>query len=177
MTGPSRTDDWCILRMAAPRTITVVQSLTRAGFDVWTPTDWVPCRMTKARKRRKRPEPLLSTFAFARADHLPDLIAIMASPVAQHPDFSILRHGDGFALIEDQELEALRTFEKDTQRATDRSQPAPVFKIGDRVALPNRDAFASMNGVVEAVEGKFYVLVFPGSTLRIKADAWEMKTA
>lgn len=166
--------DWCVLRMAAPRTVTVVQSLVRVGIEVWTPTDWVPCRPTKTRSRRKRPVPLLSTFAFARAEWLPELIAIMASPTSKHPDFSILRHGDGFALVEDPGLQGLRDHEVSCRRATDRSQPAPVFKIGDPVKLPKRDAFASMNGVVEKVEGKFYVIGFPGWSLPIKAEPWEM---
>lgn len=173
----TRPTDWCILRMAAPRTVIVVRSLRRAGIEAWTPTELVPYRSEETRKRGRRPIPLLSTFAFARVEYLPELIGITADPVSPHPDFSILRHGDGFALIEDIELTALRIYERDSQLRADRKLPPPEFKIGAEVTLPKRDAFASMNGVIEAKEGKFYVLVFPGSTLRIKAEPWEMKAA
>jgi hypothetical protein len=163
--------------MAAPRTVTVVQSLRRVGIKAWTPTEWVPCRATRTRKRVKKPLALLSTFAFAPVGHMLELVAIVADPMSKHPDFSILRHGDGFALIDDADLESLRTYEKDMQRATDRSLPAPVFKIGDDVKLPKRDAFASMNGVIEARQGKFYLVGFPGWAIPVKVEPWEMAAA
>lgn len=35
----TRPDDWCILRMAPPRTLAVVRSLGRVGIEAWTPTE------------------------------------------------------------------------------------------------------------------------------------------
>ena len=59
-------DQWCILRMAGPRTLTVTASLVDAGFDVWTPTKAISKRRPRSNERREIIVPVLPSYAFAR---------------------------------------------------------------------------------------------------------------
>ncbi len=125
--------DWCILRVAPASTLRLASSLAEAGFEVWTPVETVQVMpkqiepWEKPRPNRKGPETvtraMLSTFVFARADRLTDLIELSRSPVLSHqvwesslrrmvvkghPFFTLFRSGDDFGRVPDKALVEIR---------------------------------------------------------------------
>ncbi len=167
--------DWCILRMAAPRTLAVVKSLASAGLEVWTPIETRPCRKGRSRDRAAKAIPVLATFAFAKAQYLPELIRIREDPVSPHPDFSVFHHRDGIPLISDRDLDALRDFELTAARAYARKLPREMLKTGTHVRVSD-DAFAGLNGVVlEESKGKFVMVAFPGWAIPVQIAQYQLR--
>lgn len=167
---------WCILRMAGQRTLAVVSSLSQAGIGVWTPS-------TMRRKFRPRSTkytdfriPLLPSFAFADADQVRELLAIVHAPISAHPPFSIFTRGDEVQLVRDRDLEALREYERlaqeewerfvaaaarDAKRKRKKSR-AKAYVLGQRVRV-DRPAFSGLEGkIVEIRNNGDLVLEFHG---------------
>lgn len=164
--------DWCILRMAGPRTLAVAQSLARAGYDVWTPVELQKRRLPRSRVKVEREVVLMPTYAFARAEHLRDLLAETMKPVSSHPAFTLFRHGDRFPLIADQALDPLRLAER---------KSAPLAKVqpfsqGEQVKLAER-GFEGLSGIVETTKGQFTMVCFPGFAVPIKVATMHLLPA
>lgn len=167
--GLGVTDRWCILRMRASSTITVTESLTRAGFEVWTPIANIVKRHTPARLRKKVTAPAWPTYAFARAVHLDDLLAEIANPKSNHPDFSIYREYERYPLVTDRELAEARAAER-------RNKPrkeAPVFAQGDQVRVTDGVA-AGMSGIVERAKGKYALVCFPNGSVPLEISTFAL---
>lgn len=160
---------WCILRTAAPRTIALYRSLLGAGYETWTPIETINRRRPRSRTQDELETPILPTFLFARAAHLPDLMAIPALAFNPHPSFSLFRYDGRIPLVADREIEGLRKFEDRARIAHVKSQ-GRTFKRGEHVRV-EEGAFMGMSGVVENGDGKFAMVAFAGS-MRVKIATW-----
>lgn len=156
-------DQWCILRMAGPRTLTVTESLKQAGFDVWTPTKAISKRRPRSNDRREIIVPVLPSYAFARASSLNGLMLESLRQVSAHPPFSIFRYCGRVPLISDRALDNLRKIE----RRNLPEKAARMFKPNERVRI-TEGGFAGLTGIVKTGKGRFTMVLFPGFTMPIK---------
>ena len=162
--------------MAGTRTLTVVRSLERAGIDVWAPT---------AMRRRYRPRStkftdseaaLLPGWAFARAEHLTDLLAIVHAPVSEHPPFRVLQRDEVPQLARDADLQSLRDYEARVRQDWEafkeaaarqakvkrKKTSARAYVLGQRVRV-ERPEFAGLEAeIVEIRKSGDLVLEFTG---------------
>lgn len=162
-------DAWCILRMSGPRTLPVARSLAAAGIEVWAPSGKDVRRVGPARKRVERDVPLMPTFAFARARHLPELARALALPINPHPAFSIFRWNGRIPLLSDRDMRHLRTLEE-RELLKAKRQERHVLPIGSKVKV-QEGAFTGMSGIVEESDGKHALVAFGGS-FRVRVASW-----
>lgn len=159
---------WCIIRMAASSTLSLFDSLTSAGFNVWTPIETKRRRANQARDRIDVRCPMMPTYIFAEAESLPNLLTIAMLPSKDHRDFSVMRCNNRFPLIADACLSAVRLEERRVKPKPD----LPTFAPGTTVRLAE-GGFAGMSGVVEATAGNFVLVAFPHTTMPpIKIASW-----
>ena len=103
---------WCILRTAAPRTLSLAAALAEAGYDVWTPSRMQKRRTLRGKTKLTEVEvPLMPTFVFVRANRLEDLRIALRMPVCPYPAFSIFHFLGKPPRVENSEIERLRTEE------------------------------------------------------------------
>ncbi len=158
-------DDWVILRMAGPRTLTVVRSLEQAGFEVWTPVQTTRMRVPRSKRMVEKQTAILPTFAFARANRVRDLLAILALPVNPHPRFSVLRHDGRVPMVNERQMQTLRAAEASAKRAL-LKKTRRVIEPGTAVHM-EEGSYAGLRGVVERGDGKF-ATVRLGGKLSVK---------
>lgn len=156
----ARAGRWCVVRTSGGRTIAVARSLSDAGIEAWTPVDVIKQRVPRSRKTFQREIPIMPTFAFVRAEHLLDLLAICAAPMSEHPPFSLFRHGGRFPLVADADMARLRDAEERKRRARMKTIKRE-FAPGAAVRVPE-GPFAGMSGVVEEGDGRFALVAFGG---------------
>lgn len=152
---------WCILRMSAARTLAVVASLKESGFEVWTPTASERRKKPRSNKFRDGETALLSTFAFAKAEHVERLLQIEHAPVSAHPAFTVFRRDESVPTIRDRDLRPLRDFEakvrheweaflkneaEEAKRKRKKSR-ARAYVLGQRVRMM-QPAFAGLVGEI-----------------------------
>lgn len=167
---------WCILRMSGPRTLNVVASLRSAGLDVWTPVGMQRRYRPRSTKFIDRAVALLPTFAFARAEHVGQLLAISHEPNGLHLPFTVFQRGEVIPTASDAALEPLREFEKQAGEAWDtfletkardekrkrKKFNARAYVLGQRVHV-DKPAFAGLKGeIVEIRNNGDLVLEFEG---------------
>lgn len=158
-------DQWCILRMAGPRTLAVAESLKQAGYDAWTPVGFSSKRKSRNPAKERALVPVMPTYVFARASHLLDLMAEVRRPSSAHPAFSVFRWHDRVPLIADCSLDFLR-------RAERRQRPPKAereFTKGEMVRIED-GGFAGMSGIVETGKGQYTMVCFPGFNVPIKVS-------
>lgn len=160
--------DWCILRTSGRNTLGLAESLSNAGFDSWTPQEVLVRRATRAKTRVERPMPIMPTFVFARARDVSDLIRLAATPRKKQPDFSVFHYQGRIPLVSDRAIEPLRTAEL---RAVPKARKR-MFQPGQAVHLPE-GAFTGLSGIVEESNGKFTLVCF-GRT-RVKIDTFLLR--
>src|SRR5690606_2863879 len=107
---------WCILRTASGDTLKLVDSLTVAGLNVWTPVERKVVRIRRDRSRLPREVALMPSYVFGRVEHLSEMLRLSAIPTLDHPRFSVFRYREGIPLIADDQLEPLRAEEARTHR-------------------------------------------------------------
>lgn len=162
--------DWCILRMAGGRTMSVARSLTDAGFEVWSPVEIQRKRLPRSKAQIDRAVCVTPTYVFARASHLPDLVRVSLDPSSPHPDFSVFRYQDRFPLIADAELQSLRAIER---QAAAKNAPM-VLPRGISVRLQD-GPFQGLTGqVIEASKGQFTLVAFHDCTFTVKFSTWQL---
>lgn len=162
--GATQSAEWCILRTTGGRTVSLARSLERAGIEAWTPIEQQSKRRPRSKVRFEVVAPIMPTFVFVRAGHLPELARCLAEPVNPHPSFSIFRHGGRIPIIADADIAGLRVAEESAKRRADRARMKAhrhVFPVGEQVRL-DEGAFAGMSGVVEGGDGKFALVAFNG---------------
>lgn len=175
--GERQRPRWIILRTAAPRTLRLADSLTEAGFRVWTPRQTISRRVprSKDKERREVETPIIPTFVFAEADQKDAFRALAAQPLHQHPPFSLLTYRGGVPDIKDSQVHGLRIEERRMQAAADeRARRARVrthargkaVPIGATIGLPTA-AFVGVSGVVEESDGRFTIALVGNMRLKI----------
>jgi hypothetical protein len=156
-------EHWCILRTGGKRTLRLADSLLDHGIEAWTPKETRKLRLPRTREVTHRTLPIMPTFVFARARHLPDLAAIARDYRSPHPGFSIQLYQNEYPLIAGSELRALRDAER---RSIPLEQVSP-FQTGEHVRMTD-GGFSGLTGIVERSDGKHTMICFPGSKLSVK---------
>lgn len=148
---------WCILRTAGQRTMPLLNSLTEAGFKAWTPIVTVKRRLPRRRERVEALAPLMPTFVFVAASHLPELVRIARALSSKHPEFSIFKFDGRVPVLADHQLEQLRLAEKRSVPTRRRPTIAPGTTV-----KPGEGAYAGLEGVVKRSDGKYTLVAFGG---------------
>jgi transcription antitermination factor NusG len=165
---------WCILRMGSASTLSVFESLKRAGFNVWTPIERKVGRMPRTRAAFDKQFALMPSYVFAHVQHIEDLMRIAMAPHKDHPRFTMFKHQNGFPLIADEELEALRTIEGKKQSIFEKLKrqgvKGPVFGIGAAVRVPE-GPFAGLTGEVSDQSGQFTLVNIAGFHRPVKISS------
>lgn len=162
-------DKWCILRTSGSRTLKLHGSLAASGIEAWTPWRTQAKRVPRSKLKTKTRVPILPTFVFVKACHLPSLVAALTDPLSPHPSFSLFQHVGRVPLIADHEIDGLReAAEGETQRRTAFGVIGKPRKFddGDEVAVPE-GAWTGLSGLVEDCDGRFALVCFHGR-VRIK---------
>jgi hypothetical protein len=154
---------WCILRTGGSRTLRLADALAESGYEVWTPREIIRKRLPRRKAKAEHTAPIMPTFVFAQARHLPDLAALSQSWRNPHGDFSVQRYNDRYPLIADHELRPLRMAER---KALPLEQ-VHTFDAGERVLL-SEGGFSGMSGIVQTSDGRFTMVCFPGFAIPIK---------
>lgn len=172
---------WIILRTAGRSTLPLVNSLSEAGYEAWTPSQ-VPDGPAKRDTAEARC-PMTPTYVFACERHLFDLIALSANPGRKHAGFSVFRNCHGVPLVEDHDLGDLRDEEakveqrwKDAVRRSRSKNKGQAFEIGETVRVP-ADAypsFAGMDGMVEESDAR-HTYIALGGFLRLKISTFLLR--
>lgn len=111
------TDQWCILRMAGPRTLAVAESLTEAGFGCWTPIRTImrpipgqrrSLALGQRRAMMEKTVPIIPGFVFAPASSLIDIASIAVDPCSRHPSFCMFQVAERAPIIGERSLTGLR---------------------------------------------------------------------
>jgi len=158
---------WCVLRMAAPRTLAVVAWLTEAGFTVWTPNTMIAPRMSGSKRRHDpRPSPLLATFAFAPYADVAELLRITRDPASLHPAFSLLRHQHDVVELHDRDLNGLRRHQEEKNGTAKVKRPEGL-PVGSEVR-PAAGPFGGVSGIVTSSDGRETYLSFGGIFGRVQ---------
>lgn len=138
---------WCILRTAGPRTLMLAKSLDEAAIEVWTPrrTFKRPVAGAKPDAHGRRPTqemeaPILPTFVFARACHLPLLEELernqQAAHVASaHPPFSVFRYQGSAPFVGHSEIAGFQDEERKEAETLERIRAAETREEADRIRI------------------------------------------
>ena len=111
------TDQWCILRMAGPRTLALAHSLGRAGFTVWAPVKTIMrpipgqrrnLALGKRRAMREVEVAILPGFAFVDAGQIAEIGSVALDPLSPHHPFSVLQVAGRAPVIGEKSLAGLR---------------------------------------------------------------------
>lgn len=162
---------WCILRMASADTLRVANSLAAAGFDVWTPIEQRVARMPRTRARYDKAYPIMPSYAFARVEHLTELLRVAMVPGRRHPSFTVFHYRGGVPVVAESQLAPLRELERDLRNGFEKARwkgvkLAPI-EPDTKVQMP-AGAFEGLSGIVEGTEGQFTLVnvdVFGKTTL------------
>jgi hypothetical protein len=160
---------WIVLRTSGRSTLPLARSLSSDGFEAWTPS----AKIRPQGRRGKLCVPIIPTFVFARARHLWNLVSLSDDPLSRHEGFSVMRHmdGRGYPLVEDSELEPLRSEEGRVIPKEERK----VLGCGEIVRLPE-GPFAGMSGIVESADHKHAWVRFGGFRQPVKIAAFLLRS-
>lgn len=188
---------WALLRTSGGKTLKLADSLAEHEFDAWTPRATTLYRLPRRRDHIDRHSPILPTFVFIRAAHLPDISRVLAQPINPHPSFSVFRYFGRTPLVSDAHITTLRAAEQAAMAAYARHKAAvdaakskteeqeririlraeaPSFAIGDRVTLQH-GAFTGLTATVQddGREGRDLVINF-GANWTMKVEAWQLES-
>lgn len=150
---------WCILRTAAPRTLSLAAALADAGYDAWTPSRMQKRRTLRGKTKLAEVEvPLMPTFVFVRANRLEDLRIALRMPVCPYPAFSIFHFLGKPPRVENSEIERLRTEELRgrPRQGGDRFAPGASVRV-------EQGSWTGVTGEVVRTEGGFTIVCFGGA--------------
>ena len=162
---------WCILRMIRADTIPVAESLAKAGIETWTP---IERRLPKHKGADELKTPVLPTFVFAAAHEIPALARLAMTPNREHRRFTMFRYMDGFPLVADQSLNALRREEQRLNQvfeaAKRRGRKPVVVDVGKTVRL-TKGAYAGLDATVQGQRGDNLFVDIPGWGMGIRISS------
>jgi transcription antitermination factor NusG len=160
---------WCILRMASGNTLRLAKSLRTAGIEAWAPIAKRVAKMPRTGAQFDKESALMPSYAFARVEHVDELLHLEHALHRAHPKFVVFRHRGGIPLIADDQLDALRSEEARKHRVFEkwrrRGSKPPKIAAGTEVRLPD-GPFAGYSGIVERTQGQFTIV---GATIFGKA--------
>jgi hypothetical protein len=133
-------DRWCILRTSGGRTLALADSLTKAGFEAWSPRKTlkrikagVKPRLDGTRPTIEVDAAILPTFVFARAKDLSVLAQVACADITPHPPFSIFRYGGRYPVIADASVIGLQDAERDATAVIEAIRAAETREEAERI--------------------------------------------
>lgn len=117
----------------------------------------------------ERAVPIMPTFVFAKAGHVPELVRLADDPRKAHEDFSVFHYFGRIPIIADVELESLRSEENRVAP----KQKQRVYGEGETVRIPE-GSFAGMTGIVEGGDARFTFVCF-GGNVRVKISTFLLR--
>jgi transcription antitermination factor NusG len=157
---------WIILRCSGRSTIGLAESLTKDGYEAWTPVETRTVRVPRANAKREIRNPIMPSYVFARLEHLVDLIQLAAMPVKPrrgaglrepaHADFSVLHCFDKIPVVADKDLTELRRIEI---KRTPVKKAERAFRSGALVRV-NGGSFGGMSGEVQRSDRAHTIVCF-----------------
>jgi hypothetical protein len=131
---------WCILRTSGSRTLALADSLTKAGFEAWSPRKTLRRAKAGVKWRADGTRPMveldaaiLPTFVFARARDLQTLARVACADITPHPAFSIFRHGGRYPEIADSSVRGLQDAERDAAAVIEAIRAAETREEAERI--------------------------------------------
>lgn len=189
--------DWIILRTSAGSTLRLVETLTDAGFEAWTPVEVREVLKGKNRAPTEQAMPILPEYVFARAEHLTELLAAAHSSglpyrvwdrdlrrivLRSYPKFSVFRLHDQVRPQPDRQLASLRQLEAELQVVTAkrrenarRKGPVPRFTAGEIVRTDGAGYEGLDLTVVESNEGKLVTVAREDWMWTVEISAWKLR--
>lgn len=144
---------WCILRTAGRNTIGLAESLSKDGFDAWTPIETKRICVPRMNAKRTVRLPIMPSYIFARTHHLVDLLQLAAMPVKPrrgkgmldpaHASFSVLHAFGRIPVVADHHLVELRRLE---------AKRTPLKKAENR--LPIGIGVRILSGAAQGLTGQ-----------------------
>ncbi len=136
----SRGNNWCILRTSGSRTLALADSLTKAGFEAWSPRKTLMRVKAGVKPREDGTRPMvevdaaiLPTFVFARARDLQSLARVACADITPHPPFSIFRHGGRYPEIADASILGLQDAEREATATIEAIRAAETREEAERI--------------------------------------------
>jgi hypothetical protein len=186
---------WCILRVAASRTLKLADGLEECGFRVWIPREMRLMRFGKKRELIERPVPILPEFVFA------DFAELGAMRNLSHglpfkvwdetgrrmrthhlPAFSIFQLHGRVARETDDSLAPLRAIETSLGIANDRRRnrkdgpsTPPQFKAGEQVFTDANGFVGIKLTVSEDSTGKIVKVFHKDWSMPLEISAWNLR--
>jgi len=159
---------WCILRTAAPRTVSLAATLNKRGYVAWTPT------LQRERKHVHRDAemitmPMTPTFVFVDGRAARDMLAMAMRTEVGMPQFSVMRWCGRVPLIDDRELDALRSQER-RARDAEGKRGRTRFEVGARVHVIEGPATGLSGRIVES-KGTHALVAFGGG-FQMRVASW-----
>lgn len=131
---------WCILRTSGPRTLALADSLTKAGFEAWSPRKTLRRAKAGVKRRADGTRPMvevdaaiLPTFVFARARDVQTLAQVACADITPHPPFSIFRHGGRYPEIADGSVRGLQEAEREATATIEAIRAAETREEAERI--------------------------------------------
>jgi hypothetical protein len=162
---------WCILRTASADTVPVAESLAEAGIETWTP---IERQLPRRKGGDEVKHPVLPTFVFAAAHEIPTLARLAMTPNREHRRFTMFRYMNGFPLVADYALNALR---REEQRLTQvfeaakrRGRKPITVGEGTTVRL-TKGAYAGLDATVRGQRGDNLFVDIPGWGMGIRISS------
>ncbi len=131
---------WCILRTSGSRTLALADSLTKAGFEAWSPRKTLRRAKAGVKRRADGTRPMvevdaaiLPTFVFARARDLQSLAQVACADITPHPPFSIFRHGGRYPEIADVSVRGLQDAEREATLTIEAIRAAETREEAERI--------------------------------------------
>jgi hypothetical protein len=177
-----RAKDWCILRTSGRNTLALVESLNADGFTAWTPVERRLVRKHRSPAKEEIALPIMPSFVFAKFGgcelRLSEFLALSMQPRKRQPDFSVMLDGHDPAVTRDASLNPLRALEERMQERLDRDKfkdRGRVLSKGTTVRIPDNLAFAGLEGIVEADNGKKALVCF-GGRIAVAVESFVLRT-
>jgi hypothetical protein len=160
--------DWCILRTSGRSTIGLAESLSKDGYEAWTPVETRMVRSPGINARREVRLPIMPSYVFARVEHLIDLLQLADMPVKPrrgaglmdpaHARFTVLHAFGRIPLVAERHLSELRRTEA---KRTPIKRAAYSFPRNASTRVKD-GAFAGLVGIVVRSTPAKTVLCFDG---------------
>lgn len=164
--------DWCILRTAASRTLSLAAALEAAGYCAWTPQESRPIRVGPQRKKKHVISAMTPTIVFADYARLPELVALSRANSSRIPNFRVFKHLDLYPKVSDRGLDALRWAEQQGRPCGEARQ----FQVDETVKTPAA-GFEGLVGRVAGKTGRYTIVDFPGLAITVKIPAQSLLPA
>lgn len=178
---------WLILRTSGRNTMRLAESLSRDGFEVWTPVETRMVEVPRVNVKREVRLPIMPSYVFASVKdrnnpiELVDLLQLADMPVkprrgpglreAAHADFSVMHAFGRIPLVPDVHLTALRRLE---QKRTPIKRAPYAFPKNTKAKVKEGIGQGLIGVVVRSTEKETVLSIIGGRDMKIPTSYLEL---